>query len=148
VGGFLAWNVLSQPRSRRSSGLNLVFDTAWSGIIYGLVDSVLLSIMPVQIILLSFPEQSNISLIFYGLLASITVTILYHVGFKEFRNKSVLKPVIGNSLCTLAFLITGNAVAAIISHIIMHIASVLHGPENKKQLPPHYPDDSLRSNQR
>jgi hypothetical protein len=78
-------------------------------------------------------------------LVIFTVTLLYHIGFKEFSNKSLLKPVIGNTLCTFAFLITGNALAAILSHVIMHVTTVYHGPKNKKQLPPHHSKDRLPS---
>jgi hypothetical protein len=145
LGAFLAWNVLSQPKSEHSTGLNLALDIAWSGVFYGFIYSVLLSVMPVQIMLLAFPSQSNIPLILLGVLASIIVTLFYHIGFKEFRNKSLLKPVIGNSLCTFAFLLTGNALSAIVSHIIMHVTAVYHGPRYKEQLPPHYSEDGLLS---
>lgn len=35
---------------------------------------------------------------------------------------------------TLGYLITGNPLAAVISHIAMHIAGVLHGPDTVVQL--------------
>jgi hypothetical protein len=47
-------------------------------------------------------------------------------------------PVIGNTATTLGYLLTNNPLAAIFSHIAMHIAGVLHGPASVIQLPPHY----------
>jgi hypothetical protein len=39
---------------------------------------------------------------------------------------------------TLAFLLSGNPLGALISHPAMHVAAVLRGPETTIQLPPHY----------
>ena len=39
---------------------------------------------------------------------------------------------------TLGYLLTNNPLTAILSHIAMHIAGVLHGPASVMQLPPHY----------
>jgi hypothetical protein len=50
----------------------------------------------------------------------------------------VIQPLIGNALLTLGFLLTGSPLAAIVGHVIMHAAAVLHGLETTVQLPPHY----------
>ena len=47
VGAFVVRNVFSQPASTRTKGFRLVFDLIWSGAIYGLVDALLLSVLPV-----------------------------------------------------------------------------------------------------
>ena len=39
---------------------------------------------------------------------------------------------------TLGYLVTNNPLAAVVSHIVMHIAAVLRGPASVVQLPPHY----------
>lgn len=51
--------------------------------------------------------------------------------------KQVLAPVFGNGVMSLGYLVTGNPLAAVLSHIAMHIAGVLHGPASTMQLPPH-----------
>jgi len=66
------------------------------------------------------------------------VTATYHLGYPEFRGPAVIQPLIGNVLLTLGFLLTGSPLAAIIGHVIMHAAAVLHGMETTVQLPPHY----------
>ena len=71
-------------------------------------------------------------------MASLLVTVAYHLGYPEFRGSEVVGPVIGNGVCSLAYLLATNPIAAVLSHIAMHVAAVLHGPETTIQLPPHY----------
>src|SRR5687768_3008914 len=47
VGLFLVWTVLGQPRGARSQGLMLWADVIWLGVVYGLADALLLSVLPV-----------------------------------------------------------------------------------------------------
>ena len=73
-----------------------------------------------------------------AILASLLVTTAYHLGYPEYRGKGMIGPVIGNSTMTLGYLFTANPLAAMLSHIAMHIAGVLQGPASVTQLPPHY----------
>jgi len=142
---FTIKNVLSQPISPRSRGVSLAFDVLWLGVIYGLVDSLLLSVLPVMATwqaftllgwTMSWPEKIFVGVI--AVLASLLVTVAYHLGYPEYKGKKMLGPVIGNSTLTLGYLLTTNPLAAILSHIAMHIAGVFHGPASVTQLPPHY----------
>ena len=63
---------------------------------------------------------------------------VYHVGYPEFRGPQVIVVVLGVGVMSLAYIVTGNPTVAIISHVVMHIAAVLHGAESVSQLPPHY----------
>jgi hypothetical protein len=117
----------------------------WFGIAYGIIDGLLLNVMPVVAVLSIFPEKNlmgNISgQVFVGLfalLASLMVTLLYHLGYPEFRNRSVLLVLLGNTIITLTFILSGNPLAAVLTHTIMHVAAVFSGPETTIQLPPHY----------
>ena len=47
-------------------------------------------------------------------------------------------PSIGNGVMSLGYILTANPLTAVLSHIAMHIAGVLHGPASVIQLPPHY----------
>ena len=69
---------------------------------------------------------------------SLIITLLYHLGYKEFRNKSILMVLLGNTIITLTFIISGNPLAAVLSHTAMHVAAVMRGPETTLHLPPHY----------
>jgi hypothetical protein len=39
---------------------------------------------------------------------------------------------------SLGMVVTGNPIAAVGSHVVMHTAAVLYGPATTAQLPPHY----------
>ncbi|MEJ2249392.1 MAG: hypothetical protein P8Y97_07000 [Candidatus Lokiarchaeota archaeon] len=145
VGLFLIKNVLSQPSSRKSKGKTFVVDLLWYGVAYGITDALLLNILPVLAIWISFSSIGWTSSLFgviivaiFGLLASLFVTILYHIGYPEFRNSRLIFVLIGNTLITLAFIIPANPLGAFISHTVMHLAAVYRGPETTIQLPPHY----------
>jgi hypothetical protein len=77
AGAFVVKNGYSQPASKKSSGLALFIDITWPGLVYGLMDAILLSVIPVLAvrIVLSDPAWTQnwlgkISLGFIGLLAS------------------------------------------------------------------------------
>jgi hypothetical protein len=108
------------------------------------MDSLLLTVLPVlaawqAFTLLNWTTnwQGRILVGIIAVLASVLVTTAYHLGFPEYRGKRLFGPVIGNTAMTLGFLITSNPLAAILSHIAMHIAAILHGPASVIQLPPH-----------
>jgi hypothetical protein len=144
IGLLLVRQVLSQPVAERSTGLALTGDLAWYGVVYGIVDAVLLSVIPV---LALYGARSAAALRRPGdrlrwggvaIVGSALVTAAYHAGFAEFRGPQLLQPIIGNTAITLGYLLTGSPVAAIVSHIVMHAAAVLHGMAHTMQLPPHY----------
>jgi hypothetical protein len=125
-------------------GSALVGSLAWLGLVYGALDAVLLSVVPVLAVYGSRPPEalsSAAARIQWGalsLLASLAVTASYHLGFAEFRGPNLVQPLIGNGIVTLAYLLAGNPLAPILAHVIMHGAAVLHGAASTTQLPPHY----------
>lgn len=141
----LVRTVRNQPASRQTNGAGLIFDITWAGLVYGIVDALFLNVMPVVAVWTAASHfgwtgtiLENIVVGFLGLLASLLVTLAYHLGYPEFRNKSVLLVLAGNSLITLAFLLSASPLGSILSHTAMHVAAVLQGPETTIQLPPHY----------
>ncbi len=145
AGVFVVSNVLNQPASAAPSGLELVGAILWLGVVYGTTDALLLSVLPL------FATWQALSRLgwthrWYGrvgsgvlaLAASLVVAGVYHLGFPEFRGSSVVAPIIGNGVMSLASLVTMNPIAAVGAHVAMHIGAVLHGAETTLQLPPHY----------
>jgi hypothetical protein len=152
VGVIAVRNVLSQPPSPRRTGSAFVLDLIWPGLAYGLVDGMLLSVMPIMAVLEAASGEAwaatpvgHVALAALSLAASLIVTLAYHVGYPEFRGKRVVWTLVGNGLFSLAYLVTGNPLAAVLPHIAMHIASVTHGLESTIQLPPHYESEQARS---
>jgi hypothetical protein len=146
VGAFLVRNILSQPASPHSQGLSLAFDIAWLGIVYGALDALFLSVLPVVATWQAFsaigwtqtlPGKILVGVI--ALIASLLVTGAYHFGYPEYRTAgSMLGPLVGNGVMSLGYILTNNPIAAVFSHIAMHVAGVLQGPATVIQLPPHY----------
>lgn len=145
LAGWTVKNILSQPTSTRAEGFALGFDLLWSGVIYGLLDALLLSVLPVLATWQAFtlldwttnwPGKILVGIL--AILASLLVTVTYHLGYPEYRGPSLSGPAIGNTVMTLGYLLTNNPLAAILSHIAMHVAGVLRGPASVTQLPPHY----------
>jgi hypothetical protein len=144
VGGFMVMNIRSQPASRKSTGGELAVNLTWLGLAYGLTDALFLNVMPVLavrggVIQGGMPGSwlGSIGVGVLALFASLLVTLTYHLGYPEFRNRSVGLVLFGNTLITLAYLLSNNPLGAILSHVIMHIAATMRGPETTIQLPPH-----------
>lgn len=142
---FLVKTVRAQPVSRQSIGAVLGLDIAWAGLVYGIIDALFLNVMPVMAIWIGASQfgwagtlVEKIGIGAAGLFASLLVTLTYHLGYPEFRNRSVGLVLVGNMIITLAFLLSANPLGSIISHTAMHVAAVLQGPETTIQLPPHY----------
>ena len=145
VGAFTVSNILSEPTSARPQGASLVFNIFWLGVVYGALDALLLSVMPILATRRAISGLSRMSdwpsrLAVGGisLAASLFVTIAYHFGYQEFRGPEIVAPVIGNAVISLSYLLTSNPLAPVVSHVVMHVAAVLHGLETTVQLPPHY----------
>jgi hypothetical protein len=143
VGALLVRQVLSQPPSPHTEGLALVGDLAAYGVVYGIVDALMLSVVPVLSLYGMRPASELRDSVaryrwsFIALLGSALVTAAYHLGFAEFRGPRLMQPLIGNVLITLTYLVTGSPVAPIVSHVMMHVAAVMHGMATTMQLPPH-----------
>lgn len=145
AGAFVVKNVLSQPPYPRPAGAELLFDLVWLGAVYGTVDALLLSVMPILATWQAFSGlgwtgswPGKLAAGGLALAASLLVTVFYHLGYPEFRGSEVVAPVIGNGSLSLAYLLTTNPISAVAGHIAMHSAAVLHGLETTVQLPPHY----------
>jgi hypothetical protein len=96
--------------------------------VYGAIDGLLLNVFPV----LAVQGAS------FALVASLALTAIYHLGYTEFQSALIVSVMIGNAIITLTYLLSGNPLAAVATHVIMHVGAVLHGMETTLQLPPHY----------
>jgi hypothetical protein len=143
-GVFSVQNVLSQPGTPPPQGPALAFAVVWLGLAYGTIDSLLLAVLPVyatwQALRLRGWTSRWLGRFAAGLsalLAGMLVVGLYHLGYTEFRNPTVLFIMLGVGAQSLAYLLTGSPLAAIGSHVAMHLAAVVWGIDSVMQLPPH-----------
>jgi hypothetical protein len=145
VGAFVVANVLSQPASAVPQGLDLVVALLWLGLVYGALDALLLSVLPVFATWRAFASlgwtegwPGRIALGAVALAASALVTAAYHLGYPEFRGPALGAPIVGNSVISLGYLLSANPASALIAHVAMHVAGVFQGMDTVLQLPPHY----------
>jgi hypothetical protein len=127
------------------SGLTLIGSVVWRGVVYGAADGLLLSAFP---ILLVFAALKNTKLrkraggvIAVGavaMVASISMTAVYHAGYGDFRSSKLSKPVTGDLVWSIPTLATLNPIGAPIAHIGLHVSAVFHNYNSNLFLPPHH----------
>jgi hypothetical protein len=144
AGAILALGVFRQPASPAPVGVALLGELLWSGAAYGVVDALMLTVLPVLALYGSRPAAElarpggRVRAAGAALAGSLLVTAAYHLGFTEFRGAGLAGPLIGNAVVTLSYLLAGNPLAPVGAHVVMHLAAVLHGAATTAQLPPHY----------
>jgi hypothetical protein len=144
LGVLLARTVMAQPGSPGPEGTGMFWAIAWYGVLYGVVDALLLNILPVLEVYRARPQvggrqgQYRVRIAMTALAASLLITAMYHVGFVEFRGPALVRPLVGNGLITAGYLLSGNPLTPLVGHIVMHVTAAVHGLETTFQLPPHY----------
>ena len=139
---FVVWSVVGRIEATpRPAGLYFVFEIFWRGALYGVVDALLLSAFPGLVALGLM--RSNISGLLrrttYGVLTHVLVvfiTVAYHVGYEELRDRDLVGPVLGNTVISVPVIATANPIGSIVAHTAMHLAAVTHAYESKDRLPP------------
>ncbi len=137
--------IATQDASPREHGLTFVWQIVWFGVVYGAADAVLLNVIPVYALWQASAELGHTRTLrgkvltgVVALLASLLVTAMYHAGYAEFRGADMREPLVGNTLLSVAYILSGNPITAFAGHIAMHIAAVVHGITSTAVLPPHY----------
>jgi hypothetical protein len=136
-GAILARLSRRQPRGPRSRGWRLATTLAWEGVVYGITEGLLLSVLPVLVTCQAFAAHGWTSGIGRPLVAgtaamgaSLAVIVVHHLGYRGFHTRAALVPVmVGCGLLSLAYLLTATPLAAVGGHIILHTALTLRGTE-------------------
>jgi hypothetical protein len=125
----------SRPEGARLVGLLL-----WEGVVYGAAEAILLATLPVLAIwqaadALGWTETAWTTLA-SGALAvagALFVILVHHLGYREFRARASRRMLAGAlagcGIQALAFLLTGNVLAPIVAHIVLHCQLALRGNE-------------------
>jgi hypothetical protein len=142
-GAFVTWSVFGRIGSTpHPSGAYFAFEILWRGVVYGIVDALLLSAFPGLIAWELM--QRNIAgagrRIRYGVLTLALVAIItatYHAGYKDLQNVvGISQPEIGNTIISVPVIASGNPAGSVLAHVSMHLAAVTHSYESKDRLPP------------
>ncbi|MFR9806890.1 hypothetical protein ACL02T_32040 [Pseudonocardia sp. RS010] len=134
----------TEPATPRPEGLALAWAVLWRGVAYGAVDGLLLSAFPILAVFAaaegSRMRRRRSGTVLIGaaaLLASLVMTTVYHLGYRDFRSSMVARPVAADVVWSLPTLVTLNPVGAPIAHAGLHVSAVLHSPGTEVFLPPH-----------
>ncbi len=132
LAGWLGTRGTPEPATARTS----VAGFLWVVVISGAVDAMMLSVVPVLALYGTRPgedagRRSRLPRAGLALAASLAIAAAYHLGLAGFRGgwfaASLTASLAGNLVVTLAYLLSGSALAPIAAHIVMHGALVARG---------------------
>jgi hypothetical protein len=127
-------------------GFEFAVAVVWRGIVYGLVDGLLLAALPVLIVYAALDPGrrrllGKLAVGVAAVAASFAMTAAYHAGYPEFRDGDVAKPLTGNAAWSLPTVLSANPIASPIAHAGMHVTAVVESYETDVFLPPHQPKE-------
>jgi hypothetical protein len=133
-----------EQATRHPTGMRLAEMIAWRGIAYGAADGLLLSVYPILVVFATFGDTGlrdtlagNVAVGAIALVGSLVFTAVYHLGYRDFRSRKVVKPVAGDLIWSIPTLVSLNPFGAPIAHAAMHVSAVVHCYETDVFLPPH-----------
>jgi len=139
---FVVFNVLAREDSTdRPDGVYFVFTIGWRGVLYGIVDALLLTAFPaaVAFAIMSGRVESAMQRAGYAVLTLVLVVVItatYHLGYEQFREDGIGPPETGNTIISIPALLTTNPLGSVIAHASMHVAADVHAYETDVFLPP------------
>ena len=145
LGGLVAAAVVTPlvrrlPAGPRPEGSQLVGRLLWEGVVYGFAEAVLLATLPVLAIwqateALGWTDTAwaEVGSGVLAVVGALFVILVHHLGYREFRARAASKmlggALVGCGIQALAFLLTGNVLAPIVAHIVLHGQLTLRGIE-------------------
>jgi hypothetical protein len=145
IGIVLVLLVLPDDPTPTPGTAELAVNVVWLGVVYGVAEALLVNVVPMMAAWHAFRGagwtatwSGKFWAGVFTILANLLVTSAYNLGFPEFRGAEIAGPLSGNFLIGVGFVLAPNPIISIISHVILHIASVLAGGAGPVHLPPHY----------
>jgi len=131
------------PAHPHTNGSDLVGLMLWEGLVYGIAEAVLLATLPVLAVwqtcdALGWTDGgwARVGSGALALVGSLVVILVHHLGYRQFRTRAGRPALFGAlAVCgvqAVAFLTSGNALAPIVAHIVLHGQLLMRGEE----LPP------------
>jgi hypothetical protein len=128
------------PIGPRPHGSELAGHLLWEGVVYGTAEAILLATLPVLAVWQAADELGwtgtawrNAASGALAIVGALFVIVVHHLGYREFRARSSRRmlagAMVGCGIQALAFLLTGNVLAPIVAHILLHWQLTLRGDE-------------------
>lgn len=124
-----------EPATQHLSRPELEVAAVWEGLVYGVAEGVLLSVLPTFVVWQAAEGAgwSGAGAGVVAVAASVAMIVVHHLGYWDFRGPQVGLAVVGCGVLTLAYVATGSVLAAALGHVLLHVVGVIGGI----QLPPH-----------
>ena len=124
-----------EPATQHLAARELRVAEVWEGVIYGIAEGVLLSVLPVFMVWQAAQDAgwNDPAAWAAGLAASVVMIAVHHFGYWDFRGPKVGLAIVGCGVLTLGYLATGSLISAALGHVLLHIVGITSGI----QLPPH-----------
>jgi hypothetical protein len=142
LAAFLVFNVVhTEDGTARPHGAYFVFELAWRGVGYALIDTLLLTAFPCLLAYtLLHGDVAGLSgrlrLTALALPLVILVTATYHLGYPQYRQDGLSRPETGNVLISIPTFATANPLGSFVAHVSQHVAAVTHAYESRIFNPP------------
>jgi hypothetical protein len=142
LAAFLAFNVFhTEDATARPHGAYFVFELAWRGVGYALVDTLLLTVVPCLVAWSLLRGQvgglrGRLRFTALALPLVMLVTATYHLGYPQYRQDGISRPETGNVLISIPAFATANPVGSFVAHVSQHVAAVTHAYESRIFNPP------------
>jgi hypothetical protein len=131
VGGMLTPLVRRLPATESTGTRVSLGRYAWEGLVYGVDEAIFLASLPVIVIWQAMSDagwtEGAGRTVVTGVLAvagAVLVILVHHLGYAEFRRPSARRELAGAlfgcGLQAAAFAVTGNLIAPILAHVILH----------------------------
>jgi hypothetical protein len=128
------------PAHPHPAGRRLVGAFLWEGVVYGIGEGILLATLPVLAVWQATDDlgwtEGTWAKVGAGAMAiagALVVIAIHHLGYAEFRRPAarpkLVGALVGCGLQALAFLLTGNVLAPIVAHVVLHWGLILRGSE-------------------
>ena len=133
--------IANSAATPRPHGAYFVFELAWRGVGYGVIDALLLTAFPCAVAYALLHGRTGgvrgrIRFIALALPLIWLITATYHLGYPQFRQDGVTRPETGNTIISVPALLTTNPAGSIVAHVTMHVTAVNHAYQTRDYLPP------------
>jgi hypothetical protein len=142
LAAFLVFNVVTtEHATAHPRDAYLAFELLWRGVGYGLIDTLLLTVVPALVAYTLLHGQvaglkGKLRFTALALPLVILVTATYHLGYPQYRQDGLSRPETGNILISIPTFATTNPVGSFVAHVSQHVAAVTHAYESRIFIPP------------
>jgi hypothetical protein len=139
---FVVFNILQrEDATPRPDGAYFGFELVWRGLVYGVVDALLLTAFPVLVTYALFGGKvtgigRRLGFAAVALVLVMAITATYHLGYQQYREDGLANPEIGNTVISVPALVSTNPLGSVITHAAQHVTAVTHAYETPVFLPP------------